>query len=547
MALQERIPVTTPEQIAQTAALAAAIWTEHYAGLLPEGQPAYMVEKFQSAAAIARQIREDGYRYFLLTDGEKPVGFTGVQVTGKRLFLSKLYIEKAARGTGLASRTLAFLKDLCRKERLGAVWLTVNKENASSIAVYRHWGFGVIDTQTADIGGGYVMDDYIMELPIEGVNTDTRLKLRPFGGTGLRVSALGFGMMRLPQTPDGAIDEPEAIAIVRRAIDQGLNYVDTAYFYHDGKSEGLVGKVLQDGYREKTYVATKAPVYSFKGPEDFDRVLEEQLARLGIDTIDFYLLHALDAKEWREKVLAFGLLDKMEAARAAGKIRYIGFSFHDNNAAFREILDGYGHWDFCQIQYNYVDVANQAGTDGLEYAASKGLAVIVMEPLLGGKLALPPESVRRVLPAEKTPVEWALDFVWDRPEVSLLLSGMSNARQVEDNLTYASRCEPGMLEGRRELFGEAKAAYDTMAKVPCTKCAYCMPCPFGVNIPGVFEAYNRSAVSMEEAKELFARLEGGPDRCRACHKCEKRCPQHIEVSARMPEVQKLFREEDSAC
>lgn len=540
------VPAATPERIAAAAALADKVWNEHYAGLLAPAQIAYMVDKFQSAGAIARQIAQEGYRYFLLELDGRAAGYTAVQTTGKRLFLSKLYIEKDARGQGAASQALAFLEGLCRRERLHAIWLTVNKGNASSIAVYKHWGFETVDTQVADIGGGFVMDDYIMERPVVGVDKDAaRLPLRPFGRTGAMVSPLGFGAMRMPTTADGAIDEPAAIGLIRQAIDGGVNYVDTAYFYHDGKSEGLVGKALRDGYREKTYVATKSPVSLLHQAEDFDRILDEQLERLGLPYVDFYMFHAINRQEWREKVLGFGLIPRIEAARAAGKIRYIGFSFHDDNDAFHEIVDGYA-WDFCQIQYNYVDVNNQAGTVGLEYAAGKGLAVIVMEPLLGGKLALPPEGVRRVLPAEKTPVEWALDFIWDRPEVSLLLSGMGSAQQVRDNLVYASRSGKGMLTGEeRALFAGAKEAYDTMAKVPCTKCAYCMPCPFGVDIPGVFDAYNRSAFSQEEGETRYAALEGKAELCRACRKCEKVCPQHIVISERLLEARQALDRVDN--
>ena len=412
------VSAATPDRIAVVAALADKVWNKHYTGLLAPAQIAYMVDKFQSAGAIARQIAQEGYRYFLLELDGRAVGYTAVQAAEGRLFLSKLYIEREARGQGAASQALAFL-------------------------------------------------------------------------------------------------------------------------------EGLVGKALRDGYREKTYVATKSPLSLLHTAEDFDRILDEQLERLGLPYVDFYMFHAINRQEWREKVLGFGLIPRIEAARAAGKIRYIGFSFHDDNDAFHEIVDGYD-WDFCQIQYNYVDVNNQAGTVGLEYAAGKGLAVIVMEPLLGGKLALPPEGVRRVLPEEKTPVEWALDFIWDRPEVSLLLSGMGSAQQVRDNLVYASRSGKGMLTGEeRALFAGAKEAYDTMAKVPCTKCAYCMPCPFGVDIPGVFDAYNRSAFSQEEGEARYAALEGKAELCRACRKCEKVCPQHIVISERLLEARQALDRVDN--
>ena len=223
-------------------------------------------------------------------------------------------------------------------------------------------------------------------------------------------------------------------------------------------------------------------------------------------------------------------------------IRNIGFSFHDSHEAFLKILNGYDGWDFCQLQLNYIDVENQAGLRGLEEAAAKGLGVIVMEPLLGGKLANPAPGVRAVLPSSRTPVEWALDFLWDRPEVSLLLSGMNAMEQVSDNLAYAGRARPGMLTTEdRAMFRRAKTVYDTMALVPCTKCAYCMPCPFGVDIPGVFEAYNRTAVNMNEARDLYAGLEGHrADLCRACRRCERNCPQHIAISTTMKAIPPVF-------
>lgn len=371
---------------------------------------------------------------------------------------------------------------------------------------------------------------------------------RTFGKTGFSPSALGFGMMRLPTT-DGdpsskRIDEEKAISMLRYAIDHGVNYVDTAYFYHDQASEGLVGKALRDGYREKVAVATKLPVYAMEKPEDFDRFLEEQLRRLQTDHIDFYLLHALSRNTWENIALKFDVMSKMEQAKREGKIRFIGFSFHDDYEAFQEIVDGYDHWDFCQIQLNYINIDYQAGLKGLEYAAGKGLGVVIMEPLLGGKLANPPKGLAKVLPPEKTPVEWSLDFLWNRPEVGVVLSGMGNMQQIEDNLRYASRANQGMLSQQDlEMLQEAKKVFDTMALVPCTKCAYCMPCPFGLDIPKTMEAYNTTACSgMEEAKKIYDQLERKPDQCRACHKCEKACPQHIPISSVMPEIAQAFSE-----
>ena len=270
------------------------------------------------------------------------------------------------------------------------------------------------------------------------------MKYRKFGSTGLEVSALGFGCMRLPIHEDKTIDEEKAIAMIRHAIDSGVNYVDTAYPYHQGTSELVVGKALKDGYREKTYLADKLPVWLIEKEEDFDKYLDEQLEKLGTDHIDFYLLHALSRERFEERVKKFNLTKKMEEAKAAGKIRYLGFSFHDSLDVFKEIVDYY-HWDFCQIQYNYINTNYQAGTEGLKYAASKGLGVVVMEPLLGGKLANLAEHVAEVVPDKKSQVEYALDFLWDQPEVSLLLSGMTEPEQVEQNLEYASRSEIAMV------------------------------------------------------------------------------------------------------
>lgn len=377
------------------------------------------------------------------------------------------------------------------------------------------------------------------------------MQYRAFGNTGFSPSALGFGMMRLPTT-DGnpfsnQIDETKAISMLRYAIDQGVNYVDTAYFYHDQASEGVVGKALKDGYREKVAVATKSPVYAIERPEDFDRYLQEQLRRLDTDYIDFYLLHALSRNTWENVVLKFHLMDKMEQAKREGKIRFIGFSFHDEYDAFQEIVDGYDHWDFCQIQLNYIDVENQAGLKGLEYAAGKGLGVVIMEPLLGGKLAVPPEGLAKALPTDKTPVDWALSYLWNRPEVGVVLSGMHNMQQIEENLQYASRAQVGMLDKEElAILTQAKKVFDTMALVPCTKCAYCMPCPFGLNIPKTMEAYNATvSLGLEEAKKSYDQLTVGADQCRACKKCEKACPQHIAVSEVMPRIAAAFQTKET--
>lgn len=372
------------------------------------------------------------------------------------------------------------------------------------------------------------------------------MKYRSMGQTGIEVSALGFGAMRLPIITDengnASIHEEEAIKMIRTAIDHGVNYVDTAYPYHNGMSEILVGKALKYGYREKAMVATKSPVWLIKSEDDFERYLEEQLHKLEIDSIDFYLLHALSLQRFQDIVLKYDLIPKMIEAKKKGKIKHMGFSFHDNWDAFKTIVDSTDAWDFCQIQMNYIDVNNQATIQGMEYAASKGLGIIIMEPLLGGKLANPPKNVEAALCESKTPVEWALDFLWNREEVSIILSGMSDMQQTLDNLEYANRSSIGMLEEKDiAMLAKAKEIYDTMALVSCTKCEYCMPCPFGLHIPKTFEAYNKTAsVGMKEAKELYDTIETKADACRRCRKCEKVCPQSIKISEVMTEIGNAF-------
>ena len=373
------------------------------------------------------------------------------------------------------------------------------------------------------------------------------MNYRKFGNTGVEISALGFGTMRLPTT-DGVplsanIDEKEAIRLIRHAIDSGVNYVDTAYPYHGRTSETLVGKALADGYREKVYLATKSPVVLIEAEGDFDRILDEQLQKLNTDHVDFYLLHALDKKKW-ETVKKFNLLDKMKKARDAGKIRFMGFSFHDDLELFKTIVDSFDQWDFCQIQFNYINTDYQAGLEGLHYAAGKGLGVVIMEPLLGGALAAPSDALKNALSPKKSPVEWALDYLWNQPEVCLLLSGMGEMQQVEDNLTYASRSSVGMLSEKEvAMLAHAKEVYDSSILVPCTRCSYCMPCPFGLNIPAIYQAYNATSQStMERAKTLYATAtpEVSAIDCRKCRRCENVCPQHIPSSELMPKIAEVF-------
>ncbi len=374
------------------------------------------------------------------------------------------------------------------------------------------------------------------------------MQYRTFGKLDWRPSALGFGAMRLPviDGEPGQIDEPEATRMLRAAIDGGVNYVDTAYPYHRGASEALVGRALKDGYRERVKLATKLPCWLVGQPADFDRLLNEQLARLDTPTIDFYLLHALDAARWRA-MRDLGVLDWAERAQADGRIGHLGFSFHDTYEVFQEIVDAYDGWTFCQIQYNYLDEENQAGTRGLKYAASKGLGVIVMEPLRGGLLAGnagqhqgqgvpgPIRAIWDAAPIRRSPAEWALQWVWNQSEVSLILSGMSTLAQVQENLASAARSGSGLLtDGELALVAQARDQYHQLAPIPCTDCKYCQPCPNGVNIPRVFDVYNQAMMfdAPEHARFVYANwvpeAERG-DKCIACGECETKCPQHIAI------------------
>ena len=362
---------------------------------------------------------------------------------------------------------------------------------------------------------------------------------RKFGNTGLTPSILGFGMMRLPKRADGTIDEEWAIKTLRNAIDNGLSYVDTAYVYPD--SERVTGLCLQDGYREKVVLATKTPVSHFKCEEDFDRILNEELERLQTDHIDVYLLHALSDERW-ECVKKFNVLEKMEKAKAEGKIRHIGFSFHDSYESFKRILNAYDGWEFCQIMLNYMDVNYQAGMAGLEDAHEKGLAVVIMEPLRGGALANVPEDVAAILP--KSPVESALDFLWNLPQVNVVLSGMNSTEQVEQNMEYAARAHAGMLSDE-EVHAMLMAGNKMRShiSIPCTACNYCNVCPKEIAIPDIFTMYNRaqqdgdSVRAMNEYRALEDRNQSG---CIECGACASACPQQINVPEELKKLHKRW-------
>jgi predicted aldo/keto reductase-like oxidoreductase len=374
------------------------------------------------------------------------------------------------------------------------------------------------------------------------------MRYRKFGRLGGKVSALGFGCMRLPTTSKepADIDEPEAMRMVRYAIDHGVNYVDTAYPYHAEKSEPFVGRALKDGYRQKVRLATKLPCWLVESAKDFDKYLNEQLKRLQTDHIDFYLLHALDKEKW-PKVRDLGVLPWAESAIADGRIGYLGFSFHDEFEVFQEIVDAYD-WTFCQIQYNYMDITHQAGTKGLQYAASKGLAVVIMEPLLGGRLARPPAQIQAMWESaapKRTPADWALQWVWNQPEVAVVLSGMSTMQQVEENVASADASGSDTLSAEElALVAQVRDRYKELCPIPCTKCGYCMPCPNGVDIPTVLGVFNIGPMygAVEDARREYSNIpeEARAARCEQCQECEDLCPQHIPVSEWMVHAEEVL-------
>ncbi|MBT3310424.1 MAG: aldo/keto reductase [Desulfobacterales bacterium] len=371
--------------------------------------------------------------------------------------------------------------------------------------------------------------------------------------TGDKLSVLGFGCMRLPQKIDdkGAvkIDEKLATRQLRYAIDCGVNYVDTAIPYHMGESEPFLGRALSDGYREKVKIATKLPPWLVKTREDMDRFLDDQLERLKTDSIDYYLVHGLDGNIWEKmkSLDVFGFLDK---AKEEGRITNAGFSFHGDKDAFKKIIDDYD-WDFCQIQYNYLDENNQAGKEGLEYAFSKDVGVIIMEPLRGGNLArkVPAqiESIWNEAEIKRSPAEWALRWVWNHPEVASVLSGMNEDEHVEENIRIANEAYPESLtEKEHQLVKRVEETYRKLMKAGCTGCQYCMPCPSGVDIPTCLEVYDNLHMFGDEitAKLVyFTRVAGGQDGepanaslCENCGQCEDACPQKLPIQELLEKV-----------
>jgi predicted aldo/keto reductase-like oxidoreductase len=381
------------------------------------------------------------------------------------------------------------------------------------------------------------------------------MNYRRFGRLEWQASALGFGAMRLPTIDNdpAQIDEPEATRMIRYAIDHGVNYVDTAYPYHREESERFLGRALQNGYRERVHLATKMPCWKIEEASDFDRFLDEQLGKLQTSHIDFYLLHGLNAGRWPQ-MRDRGVLAWAERAMADGRIGHLGFSFHDKYEVFQEIIDASDLWLFCQIQYNYMDVDYQAGTQGLEYAASKGLAVVIMEPLRGGRLTnnVPPsiQSLWDQAPVQRTPAEWALKWVWNHPEVSVVLSGMSAMEHVVENIAVASSSAPNALSAQElAIFDRVREQYQALCPIPCTDCQYCLPCPNGVAIPRIFEIYNdlRMYGGEGRARMFYSWIEEEKraQACIECGECLDKCPQGIEIPEWLKKVHAVLCEEEA--
>ena len=355
-------------------------------------------------------------------------------------------------------------------------------------------------------------------------------------------SALGFGCMRLPTLENGAINEELAISMIRKGIDRGVRYIDTAYPYHGGESERVVGKALQDGYREKVILATKLPCWQVKTHEDMMRILDEQLEKLQTDHVDFYLLHAL-GKDRYHQMKELGYQEFFDQALREGKIRYPSFSFHDDYPAFDEILHDYD-WKMCQVQMNILDDENQACVKGIREAGRLGIGVVIMEPLRGGLLAQPPADVREkyaAYPEKRTPVEWAFRYLYTMPEVITILSGMSDMAQVEDNLAIFDKASrDAVSDEEKQLYKDIKQTYLSRMKTKCTGCAYCQPCPKGITIPDIFRGYDQSLLreggSFKAGYAKIVEKQADASRCIACRKCERACPQHLPIVTYLQEI-----------
>ena len=366
------------------------------------------------------------------------------------------------------------------------------------------------------------------------------MKYRKFGKLGITGSAFGLGCMRFNGEPTNGVkcDEEKAISLIRKAIDGGVTYIDTAYVYLDKTSETVLGRALKDGYREKVTIATKMPLHAVNNREDMERLLQEELDKLQTDHIDFYLMHGINRDGW-EKFKAIGAPQFFDDMKKAGKIRFKCFSFHGPYEDFEYIIKDFD-WDMVQIQYNFMDVENQAGTKGLELAGSLGIPVVIMEGLLGGRLANAPDNVQALydaFPVKRSAVEWAFRWLCNHPEVATVLSGCNEPEQVEENLRIFDTVEAGcMSDEELKLMDNVRQAYIDRTKVGCTGCRYCMPCPNNVAIPAVFKIWNNHSLYGGDVKSDWdyrmitnEKNRQTPDQCLECGACEAACPQHLNI------------------
>lgn len=373
-------------------------------------------------------------------------------------------------------------------------------------------------------------------------NYTPEMQYRTMGKTGVRVAALGFGMLRLPMLADRkTVDEAKTIEMLRYGIDNGINYVDTAHGYLRGQSELSVGKALLNGYRDNVYLATKLNLSAMKSEADFDRMFDESRRRLQTDVIDFYLLHHVTTKTWNQSVLPFKVLEKVERFKQDGKIRFSGFSFHDNLALFKQVIDANPGWNFCQLIQNYIDTEYEAGFLGMKYAHERGLAVNCMQPLKAGFMASPPKEVRAVFdaaPTPKTPVEWAFDYLWNMPEPGIVISGMSNVEQVKENLEYARRSSVGMLhlDDLMLLSRVARRYREYDGVTACTGCNNCAPCPKQVAIGSLvgqmwftYKITGNKAAAQGYYNNVPAPRGVNADVCDGCGECLPKCPHHVDI------------------
>lgn len=379
------------------------------------------------------------------------------------------------------------------------------------------------------------------------------MQYRTIPKTGDSISVIGFGCMRFPEK-NGKIDEEKSTRQIQKAVESGVNYFDTAYPYHNGTSEAFLGKALKKtGLRPKVKIATKLPQWLVQQNSDMDRYFQQQLTRLQTEMIDYYLVHAIDGGSW-ERLKSLGIQEWLLKLKKEKLVQNIGFSYHGNQEDFSGIVDDMD-WDFCQIQYNILDETMQAGKAGLDYAAGKNLAVMVMEPLRGGNLAGEmPTSIQRIWdesPVKRTPAEWALRWLWNHKEVTTVLSGMTEDEHLEENTRIASLAKAGELTDEElERINRVKEQFHALLKIGCTGCGYCIPCPFGIEIPRLFHLYNAYHMFEDKKfyKELYMNHHSGimgadpshASLCKDCGKCEKHCPQTLEIRDLLKDVEQDF-------